>query len=286
MQLLKYLKQPFPKAQSQWATIVAISLFVFLFLYIFKPFGIDASRNPQYLIHTLGYGLATFIALVFTLIFIEKVFSKAFEEDKWTIWKEFIWLAANIFLIAIANAIYTIIIFDGVPFSITIFANFQIATFKVASIPIVLLIVSKQSYFQKKHASSATNMNSKLQESSGQAPEQLITFTADKEKDSLTIRLADFYYIESAGNYINLYYLQQGKLLRNIFRHTMKAAEGLFKDCPEIIRCHRAFIVNTIQIAEVKGNSQGLRLTLKHIDCNISVSRAYVDQVKEIIAAR
>lgn len=82
MNIISYLKQPFPKAENKWKNIVLISLFVTLFLLVFQPFGIGQIENSKYLFIG-GFGLVSFFILVFDLIIIERLFHRFFDEKNW-----------------------------------------------------------------------------------------------------------------------------------------------------------------------------------------------------------
>lgn len=90
-------------------------------------------------------------------------------------------------------------------------------------------------------------------------------------------------FIEAEGNYINVFYLENGVSQKKTLRCTLKQVEELFKDYPNIIRCHRAFIVNIDKIKHVDGNAQGYRLHIDDTDRTVLVSRAYATSVYDII---
>ena len=61
MNIIFYLKQPFPKAENKWRNIVIISLFVILFLFVFQPFGINQIERSYDKYSIIGgYGLVTY----------------------------------------------------------------------------------------------------------------------------------------------------------------------------------------------------------------------------------
>ena len=154
----------------------------------------------------------------------------------------------------------------------------------VALIPITVLIISKQKYLLRKHIDSANSLNKNLQEKSNQVQNSTIRFFADNEKDFVEFDINDFYYIESSGNYIEIHLLMEDKIIRKTFRSSLKRGLDFFIEIPEVIQCHRAFIVNTTKINNVKGNSQGLRLSLKNCETEVPVSRGFVKNVKNKIS--
>ncbi|HAF29925.1 MAG TPA: hypothetical protein DCG75_12860 [Bacteroidales bacterium] len=284
MKLKKYLNQPFPKADSKWKLIILISLFVSLFLIVFQPFGINLMKGHNKYIILLSYGLVTFFTLVINLIIIERIFPKTFNERNWTIGKEFAWLLWIIFSIGLGNAFYTNYFINYFQFNFRFFIQFQSITFTVGVIPITMLIITKQKYLLRKNLESASELNKNLNsEKTDLNQNKLIHFFADNDKDFVEFDVNDFYFIESSGNYVELYLIKENKIARKTFRSTLKRSLDFFIDSPEVIQCHRAFIVNTTKISIAKGNSQGLILNLENCDYEIPVSRNYVDMVRNQI---
>lgn len=99
-------------------------------------------------------------------------------------------------------------------------------------------------------------------------------------KEQLTIKSGDLMYVEADGNYVKVVYRKADGVGRKLLRCTMKQAENSVMDCPFIIRCHRAFLVNIRWVVKVDGNSQGFRLSLQGCEEEVPVSRAYTDEVK------
>jgi hypothetical protein len=286
MDLINYLNQPFPKAESKWTVIVSISSFVALFLIIFQPFDINYFQGNNKLLILLGYGLVTFCVLVFDLIIIEDIFKKFYNEKNWKIWKEFTSLILVIFTIGLGNVLYTSIVF-GFYFKVgfSLFIKFQLVTLVVGIIPITVLIITKQKYLLSRNLNSANELNKNLVvEKTEITQNKVIRFYADNEKAFIEFDINDFYLSESSGNYIELYISENDKIIRKTFRSTLKRSLDFFVDTHEIIQCHRAFIVNTSKIINAKGNSQGLRLNLENCDIEVPVSRGYVQDVKNKIS--
>lgn len=95
-------------------------------------------------------------------------------------------------------------------------------------------------------------------------------------RESLSLPSADdILYVESDANYVNVYYLAGDALQRKTLRATLKSVEEQLRDCPSMLRCHRAFIVNMNRVVSVSGNSQGYRLRVQMTDAEVPVSRQY-----------
>jgi hypothetical protein len=282
MNLLTYLKQPFPKAEGKWRIIFLISLFVALFLIVFQPFGINMFHNENKYLILAGYGMVTFCTLVVNLLIIENIFIRIFDERRWVIWKEFVWLLWIIFSIGLGNAFYTSIVFaPHFNADISFYISFQLITLAVGVIPIAILIITKYSYLTSKYSNSAKTLSKNIDHKQLESKENvLVKLFADNRKDFFEIPAVDILFVESMGNYINLHYLEDNNPLRKTLRNTIKNTQQFFTNTPQIIQCHRAYIVNIDKIIGIKGNSQGLRVKLSNCDTEVPVSRTYVDIVR------
>lgn len=102
-------------------------------------------------------------------------------------------------------------------------------------------------------------------------------------KESLKLKLADFLYAESEGNYVSIYFLQEGKLQKRVLRVSLKNITPILCAIPSIMQCHRAYIVNLNHLKKVEGRSGGINLTLSHTNLTIPVSKTYIQEVKDRI---
>ena len=103
-------------------------------------------------------------------------------------------------------------------------------------------------------------------------------------KESLAIRPRDFIYATSEGNYVHLFYTDQGQAKDMLIRTSMKSAiESLCIPDSSIMQCHRAFIVNLQKVEKVEGRSSGIALLMQHTGDTVLVSKQYAANVKERI---
>ena len=284
MNLKQYFGQPFPKAENKWKLILSISFFVALFLIIFQPFGINLYKENDKIIILSGYGLITLCVLIIDVIIIEDIFTKFFDERNWRIWKEFVWLLWIIFSIGLGNAIYTSIVFDFYfKMTFSFIVQFQLITLAIGIIPITILTLTKQKYLYRKYSIYADDLNKTIDKKITSVQKNSIQIIAENEKDIVEFDLDNLLFIESSGNYIEIFLTENGEIKRKTLRSSLKRTLTFFKHSSEIIQCHRAFIVNTNKIKHAKGNSQGLKLSFEDCKNEIPVSRGFVKFVKEII---
>jgi DNA-binding LytR/AlgR family response regulator len=106
-------------------------------------------------------------------------------------------------------------------------------------------------------------------------PDEGVITLSGKTKDLITLNPENILYIESSGNYANIYFLEDGKASRRTLRATIQQMEDSLRDYPAIMRSHRAYIVNTSHIERVINSNHQFLLVLKTIDKEIPVSRTY-----------
>jgi hypothetical protein len=279
MQMIKeYLNQPYPKAIYRWKIVISISIFIGLFMLVFQPFGFSEYKGNKTIIGA-GFGLVTLVTLIFDLSIIKLFFKNWFDKKEWTVKKQIIWQIWILFTIGVANSIYASCL--NWSWSFYIFLFFQGYTVAIGIIPIVVVTVIQQNRLLTENLKSAQEFNNSLHPKDEMPGSEIVSLLADNEKDRFELELSQLLYIESSGNYIEVFYTKD-KLLKSILlRSTLKRTELQLEQHSAVLKCHRAFLINVNKITHVKGNSQGLRLALKYTDTEIPVSRNFSKNLKD-----
>jgi len=107
----------------------------------------------------------------------------------------------------------------------------------------------------------------------------MIPFYDDKSVLQFSVKKENLLYIESAENYVNVCYLNKGRISKYLLRDTMKKMEENFSGT-EIIRCHRSYLVNFEKVKIIRKDKDGLKLELDTPSAiDIPVSKTYVENV-------
>jgi hypothetical protein len=274
-----YLNQPYPFYLSRWKTSAMTCIYIGLFMLIFQPFGLSNYHGIYKTVICIGYGFVTLIVLVLDSFIIQSLFKNWFNNNNWSVKKQIIWHLVVIFSIGLGNSIYTSLLNSS--WYLSTFLIFQFYTLAVGIIPIVITAIITQNRMLSENLKSAQEFNSSLHTQKEAINNSVVYLVADNEKDHFEIELSQLLYIESTGNYIEIFYTQNNELKSSLLRSTLKRTESQLETHPAILKCHRAFMVNTNKIAQVKGNSQGLILVLKHTKTEIPVSRNFSKSLKD-----
>ncbi|MBL7923236.1 MAG: LytTR family transcriptional regulator DNA-binding domain-containing protein [Bacteroidia bacterium] len=286
--ITSFLKQPFPYSENR-AGRIRVSLFtgffIFLFLFIFRPFQLHRFETLEIAKITAGYGLITCVMVLLNAFYFTRLFPRFFSESHWTVGREILYIMWIIFTIGIANALYSVWIFrDNI--SIQYLVSFQVFTLLVALLPVsinvmvIQLVLTRRNLRQAREISGHMHHKKRLDA----IPDAMVSLRSENKKEELTLPARDLLYISSADNYIEVHYLENGKEQRRLLRGTLKNAREDLQKFTAFYRCHRTWIVNLDRVKSVTGNSQGYRLVLDGTDTVVPVSRNLNEELNTRLA--
>lgn len=100
-----------------------------------------------------------------------------------------------------------------------------------------------------------------MKEKSSSGPESFISFFDEKDALRLTIKSTDLCYLESSDNYVTINYMDGSILRRYLLRNNLKRMQEVLSRYP-VIRCHRSFMVNIGRIRMVRKGKRGFEIVL------------------------
>ena len=249
------------------------SIFVFIFLWIFEPYGINTLSHLQKFYSLSVYTVCGLVVWLVHVFLIQDIVLK-----KMTVGYTILWLTWIVFVLGISNFIIGSLLYpDNIDkFSFILFIVAQLMTITIAIIPISIIILLHYSFILKRRLEKAEELNKKIENRSNlNNKKQLLSIESNRLKDHFEIYLDSLLYITSADNYINVYYFKNKTLTNKLIRNTLSNIEDHFSNIKEIIRCHKSYIVNIFHVKSISGNSAGYKLQLNKIDFPIPVSRRY-----------
>lgn len=108
----------------------------------------------------------------------------------------------------------------------------------------------------------------------------------EKDEMRLSIRRENLLLIESADNYICVYYLNSGKVKKSMVRNTLsRIAEHM--QGTRIVRCHRSYMINLDHAQIFHRDKEGvyIELGIEGVP-DIPISKTYADNVREWLINR
>jgi len=110
----------------------------------------------------------------------------------------------------------------------------------------------------------------------------LIHIRDEREQVKFSIRKDAILYLESADNYVTIFYLHEGDVKKEMVRTSMKKMEILMVPYG-LVRCHRSYMVNMENVQWIKKEGRSYLIKLNHWDTIIPVSRGYLSTVKSLV---
>ena len=271
---------------THWRSALLFGAFVFLFLAVFKPFGLSGWRGSVWLL-ALGYGATTTLVMLVLNVVAPLARPSWFEEERWTVGREIGWVLVNLATIGAANLVYSHLAGIG-SLSLRNLLVFEGYTLLVGLFPVTLGVLWNEYRQARPYRSGSASLNSEI----GAHPPPVtgpgvrITIPSDTARDDLELALEDLLFLRSDGNYVEVHHLDRGRPVRSLLRCSLKRAEEALAAHTGLLRCHKRYLVNLDRVRQVSGNAQGYRLHLEAEVDPVPVSRSLNERLSELLGAR
>jgi hypothetical protein len=279
---MEKLNRPFPFFESARQRILIpflFSLFIYIFLMVFQPFGLAAIeyRKP---IYVGGFFAITFLVMIFSYYLLPMLFSNTFNPDGWTVRKNILFIFWQILFIGFFNWLYNATVGKGLTEQHNLLA-FELSTVAVGIFPIIFVTFYAENYLSRKHELIADDLTHRIRVPDGHTVPGRIRIVSENVKDFIEINLQDFICVQSEGNYVLVYYYQGRNVKRQFIRNSLTTIEGQLKGFDTVKRCHRSYIVNFEQVKRFSGNARNYSLHIDQLDFAIPVSRNFPKEIIE-----
>lgn len=279
-----WLQKPFPFVEN-YKQSLGISLFagvfVTLFLYVFKPFGII--NTPSHTIYLMGYGGITFGIIFFSLQILPFLKADWFSPDSWNILKNIVLMTCILLVTAFINWLYALYIYETLGKTTIHFKKVPTElienigmTFSVGVFPVLIINYILEKRFFKQNIKIARSVESTMDSTSTILANHTTFEIFDNSNKLIVIPTQNLIAAKAeGGNYITVFWLEQDKLKNQLWRSTLKNLLNKTQSDKDILQCHKSFLVNRSYIKEVTGNARTLALRLKRLEFEVPVSRNF-----------
>ena len=276
----KTLKQPLPLHLNIVNIIIAsvtFGAFVFFFLIIFKPFGLQVLSGKDLITVTSGYGLVTAGYLAIHSLLIVVILT----EKNWTVGKEILNTLIIITMIGLCNYLYHSV-YSSQKLIFVDLIEFQAEALAVSILPIILITIFRQNILLKRHIAEAEEINRKANwKSSDDRNDNLVVISAQNPKSDFSCRCSDILFFSALDNYVIIHFTRDSNYLKEVIRTTLKKTKEDLNEYPNFFHCHKSYIVNLDKVIKVSGNAQGLKLHFDNTEEIIPVSRQLTQEFKQ-----
>ena len=258
--------------------ILGTAVFALFFINIFQPFN---SRNWVPNINDFTYFLfsSLIILTAMCVIAISRVvmFYYAKKHDI-SLVSYLVWILGEILAMSFFFTLFPI-------FALKVHVDFS-ALYKQAISYTSLVILFPYSilflYFELQEKNKIIKMlgNQQAASQSEQANNQM-SFCDERGDVRLVVAADSLFYIEASDNYVDIHYLNKGRIVNFLLRKSLKNIEKSFSD-RKLLRCHRSYIVNANKVRIIRKTEEGLCIDFDYDGIpNIPISKTYSTRVLE-----
>lgn len=272
-------QNPLPKYLTEkgniFRLIILTAAFALVFINIYAPFGAETWYNVTPW-EFFAYSSLVILTGVLVVVISRIIMYQAAKRDTLLIWHYLVWVVAEVFFMALFYTLFEKVILHDIRFILDIFKVSAKNTALVLLLPYSVLWLYF-SWMEKKHQLMTLTENPNPVDPS----KNMIPFYDEKEELRFSVKAENLLYLESADNYVNIYYTDKEKIARFTLRNTIKRLEESFKGT-EIIRCHRSYMVNFEKVKILRKDKDELSLELDVPSAiSLPVSKSYVQNVME-----
>jgi len=275
MSILRRKIPPFIYKRSNLTLVVAFTaIFALLFINIYKPF-----ESPQwYPITKFEYFLYSSLIIltgVLVVVISRVVMFYYTKKRTLTYWEYIIWVIAEIIFMSLFYTLYSYTLDETRDF-MEVYRSSVIKTSLILLLPYIISILFLS---WKEKSMRLKELEEKEKGGKPASGADTINFRDEKGVLQLSIKKDSLLYLESAGNYVAVWYLSKSGVSNYLVRNTLKEMETRFAQT-RIVRCHRSFMVNLDQVRVAKRTPGGIVLDLGITKVpDIPVSRTYAEQI-------
>jgi len=270
-------QKPIPYYINEKLNIIRLVLFTSLFALVFinaySPFGADKWYSLTRL-QFFTYSSLTILVGVLVVVISRIIMYNVSKRYSIKIWQYLGWICAEIFSMALTYALFEKIILNDTRLFTDLVRNSSRNTALVLLMPYSILWLYFSWQDKKEQIEKLADLPLFPENS-----RNMIPFYDDKGILKFSIKKENLLFLESAENYVNICYLNKGKVSKYLLRDTLKKIEDTFSGS-EIIRCHRSYMVNFEKVKVIRKDRDGLKLEFDNPSMtDIPVSKTYVNAV-------
>ena len=267
--------------RNQISMVLFVSLFAIAFINIFNPFDSKAWIKGTSITETQYFAWSSLLVLIgMAVVALSRVImylrSKR-PDHNITILRYIFWVFAEVLLLSGAFTILALIVRNNLSLPtndpLEIFITAIENTIKILFIPYLICIM----YFS--YQDRAAKLKELMGENIGFKSSNLISIRDSRGVLQLSVAKENLLYIESADNYICIWYQKNEMLKKQLMRITMKEISEQLADT-NIVRCHRSYMVNLDLVKVMRREKENLFLELGVPNIKeIPISKTYGEKV-------
>ncbi|MDR0413297.1 MAG: LytTR family transcriptional regulator [Dysgonamonadaceae bacterium] len=252
--------------------ILSTAFFALIFINLYKPF---SSENWYPVSDFMFFVFSSLIILTGVLVVVisRVILYRTGKRKAITIGNYAVWIVLEIFFMSLFYTIYTLALNPERDY----LSSFKESTINTALVLLLPYTIVHLYLIYRENKRQLEKIESAHAETT--LPQKIYSFYDEKNELRLSVNRNNLLYIESADNYVLIWYLNKGSLTKFMLRNSMKAIEEQMAET-HLLRCHRSYIVNFEQINVIRRQKDGIYVEFGMKDVpDIPISKKYSERV-------
>lgn len=287
------LEQPIPKSiftiPRQAMVVFAMAVITVVFVTIFRPFSIYESldflvaKNLSHIINSTEdafyLALASAVLLGCIMVLCSRIILVKSARAELTYRGFLIWCMFEFVVVAFGITIWSSTLFY--PENIGIFRLFFKVLGRTTCILFIPYVFCWLYIIILDKASQLKALRESIDKDEITSQKSHIIIYDDHNEMRLTVKREDMVMIESADNYVCVWYLNNGQIKKSMIRNTMKrVAEQLSDSCMQ--RCHRSYMINMDRVKILRRDKEGVFIEFGIEGVfDVPISKTYLQNITE-----
>ena len=282
--MLKPIPQFIYSRANQIFMILFVPFFALVFINIYRPLDFDRIDDSFLEVFSLSHQarvqLITLMMVLGGMIIaaISRSFMALYTKRQAITYIGYImWIFGELTAMATSFTLVTLLT-DTTKTVTELFRNSFVKTFLIVFIPYAMCYVY---FIWQENLRELRHLRRQIENDETVLQKAYIQILDEKGEMRLSVRREYLVLIESADNYVCVYYLNGDKTKKTMVRNTLsRVAESL--NGTRIVRCHRSYMINLDHAKVLHRDKEGvfIELGLEGMP-DVPISRTYADNVKE-----
>ncbi len=274
------------KRSNQIAMIIFVPIFALLFITIYSPFDFDRIDSDAHFLSKLNISRELLVQLItiFLIIIgmavaaISRWFMSLYTRRHQMSYVSYIlWIGCEVLAMTL---IFTIVALftDTNKGVVTLFRNSLVKTFLILLIPYTMCYIY---FIWQERVAQLRLLRERIAEDETALQSAYVQIFDEKGEMRLSVRREHLLLIESADNYICVWYKNNNTPKKVLVRNTLKqVAEQL--SSTHIQRCHRSYLVNLEHVKVLRREKEGVfvELGIEGVP-DVPISKTYSDSIQK-----
>jgi hypothetical protein len=282
-----YIPEFIYKGSNQLAMIIFVPIFALLFISIYSRFDFDRIDTDTRFLSWLNISRELVVQLITILLTssgmgvaaLSRWFMGMYTRHRQMTYMNYIgWIVCEILSMAIIFTLGAVIFTDTDKGVVTLFRNSLIKTFLILLIPYTMCYIY---FIWQERVAQLRLLRQQISEDESAMQAAYIQIFDTKGDMRLSVRREHLLFIESADNYICVWYTNNNAPKKMLVRNTLKQVAQQLSST-HVQQCHRSYMVNLDLVKVMRREKEGMFIEFGIAGVpDVPISKTFSDSIKK-----